>query len=163
MVNMYCSKCGKKVEDDAQFCGYCGYEILNEKEEGLIIDESKQQKKMRKTGRSIWTGIVSFFVIFGLIGGTMPFGMALWTLFFYCAMPWWILEDSEKKRGKPSIGWAIFTPLIGQALAFLVISNRGITPTEFWQNWGMVIAYMLIASGISIGVYESFVKGRQEK
>jgi len=52
---------------------------------------------------------------------------------------------------------------IGPLFTFLVISNRGITPTEFWQSWCMVTAYMLIASGISIRVYENFVKGRKEK
>jgi len=29
---MYCPNCGKEVEEDARFCGYCGYELVKEKE-----------------------------------------------------------------------------------------------------------------------------------
>ena len=30
---MYCSKCGKQIEDDAQFCRYCGYNLNSNSQE----------------------------------------------------------------------------------------------------------------------------------
>lgn len=33
---MFCPKCGKEVEEDAKFCGYCGYEFVKEKDTATI-------------------------------------------------------------------------------------------------------------------------------
>ncbi|MCZ7363010.1 MAG: zinc-ribbon domain-containing protein [Candidatus Methanoperedens sp.] len=43
---MYCPKCGKELEKDASFCGYCGYKFVKEDDEsvsGKTIDQIEQQ------------------------------------------------------------------------------------------------------------------------
>lgn len=33
---MFCLNCEKELEDDARFCGYCGYEVIKEKDSDAI-------------------------------------------------------------------------------------------------------------------------------
>lgn len=40
---MYCPNCGKEIEEDAKFCGYCGYKIIKEKEEVPISEKTIAQ------------------------------------------------------------------------------------------------------------------------
>ena len=34
---MFCSKCGKEIEDNAKFCQYCGHEVGTSKIDNKII------------------------------------------------------------------------------------------------------------------------------
>ena len=55
---MLCPKCGKDVEEDAKFCGYCGYEFVKEKE------------KRKKIGGKGLIGAGILCISFGyLVGG----------------------------------------------------------------------------------------------
>lgn len=48
---MFCSKCGKPVENDALFCPYCGTslkQIVNKKQEESLKDEKHENKEDRK-------------------------------------------------------------------------------------------------------------------
>jgi uncharacterized membrane protein YvbJ len=58
-MKMHCPNCEKEVEEDAKFCGYCGYELINE-EEIPTLEEKIQIERQMKSGAA-W-----FFWIAGL-------------------------------------------------------------------------------------------------
>ena len=41
---MFCSKCGKELENDARFCNSCGIELKKEISEESMIEASKSPK-----------------------------------------------------------------------------------------------------------------------
>ena len=71
---MLCPKCGKEVEEDVRFCGYCGYEFMKEKEKTKKIE-----------GKGL-TGVGILCIMFGyLVGGifgnfiyTFGLGATIW-------------------------------------------------------------------------------------
>ncbi len=86
---MYCSNCGKKIEDNSKFCMYCGdkkntvydnlkteaaKDTIKEKEpiapdkSNQIIETTKQKKKSTNKTAIIITIAIALFVIFILLG-----------------------------------------------------------------------------------------------
>lgn len=95
---MYCSKCGKKIEDNSKFCMYCGdkknaiydaqktgvvKDIIKEKEpitldkSNQIIDATKPKKKPTNKTAIIITIAIALFVIFILLGIILALLIAL--------------------------------------------------------------------------------------
>lgn len=74
---MFCSKCGKEIADDAQFCQYCGNKIENKEEtkEEKEIDLSINEPNYDGTKTSSLVGILGVMVflslIFIIIGSTV--------------------------------------------------------------------------------------------
>jgi len=81
---MYCPKCGNEIEEDARFCGHCGYGLVKGKEEAALFKEKKEDqisgeeiKKTRGnkemgTGTEIAKkigGILFVFIIISIIYG----------------------------------------------------------------------------------------------
>lgn len=64
---MYCSKCGKEIADDAQFCQFCGNQIVKSEtvEEKKEIDLSVHKPKQEETNGI--TGIVIAGIIFVIL------------------------------------------------------------------------------------------------
>ena len=60
---MYCSKCGKEINDDSKFCPECGVTISNEIQQPIIIQTTEQKETC---GLCIAGFIVSF--VSGLAG-----------------------------------------------------------------------------------------------
>jgi len=60
--NMYCTNCGKEIDKNARFCGYCGYELIGKKEETITFDEKerKADKNPKKNNFSNWFIINAF-------------------------------------------------------------------------------------------------------
>lgn len=73
---MYCSKCGKEIPENSQFCRFCGLSLQQSKTPSEIVNE-KKGKKMRivDTRPKVWILlIVTGFIIlpmFGSIGGVL--------------------------------------------------------------------------------------------
>ena len=44
MNEMICPNCAKDVENDAKFCGFCGYKLENEGKKASIIEENQPEK-----------------------------------------------------------------------------------------------------------------------
>ncbi len=59
---MYCPKCGKEVIEGANFCEYCGNELVKEEEEVPCIEENSINVKTRWP-RKIAAGIVFLFLV----------------------------------------------------------------------------------------------------
>ncbi len=94
---MYCSKCGKQIEDNSKFCMYCGeknnvvYDNLKTKEskniikekELIILDNSKSSTKQNPKKKStnkipiIITIVIALFVVFILLGVIIALIIAL--------------------------------------------------------------------------------------
>lgn len=64
---MFCSKCGKEIEDDARFCQYCGSCVGNVKTEGKEFYQYEPQNKPVDKSSFLW-GLLGFIIpIIGLI------------------------------------------------------------------------------------------------
>lgn len=64
---MFCSKCGKEVADEAQFCQFCGNKIDNKKEtENISNQEENNLKKNKNKSYGIFIAIIISFIIIGL-------------------------------------------------------------------------------------------------
>jgi len=68
----FCPKCGKEIEKDDKFCGYCGYKLVEERGEtqeligeGRYIDEEGFVRKPRN-GVGILSWIIGAFLARGL-------------------------------------------------------------------------------------------------
>lgn len=69
---MFCPKCGKKIDDEARFCGNCGNEIkgvVNLKNESA--DNSTQEKgSAKKTSNTFFSGAAGFLsMVVGILVG----------------------------------------------------------------------------------------------
>ena len=65
---MFCSNCGKEIDDNAKFCQYCGISF-SEKNNTISKENNKNQNNgcLSQIG-SIIGGIVFFVIIFNIIG-----------------------------------------------------------------------------------------------
>ena len=73
---MFCSKCGKQIEDDAKFCEHCGAvintpTIRNEKSEQTVITSKKVSVKKEINKPLIITIIAVVIVLIVVIGVSM--------------------------------------------------------------------------------------------
>ena len=76
---MFCTKCGKKIDDNAKFCIYCGAQIIENKNIGtdyiIKTDEnSPVKKRFNKSMIVTGVGIIAAFVVFKLC---VPFILSL--------------------------------------------------------------------------------------
>lgn len=117
---MYCSKCGKKIDDDSKFCEYCG-------EETQTNDFPKQDKEsnkdeLDKPKKSCWIqflGIIVAIIAFALgrfLGLTFSVLLIPVLLGWYLAS--WYSKRFEKENGVTKfIAWintaSWFIPAIG--------------------------------------------------
>ena len=46
---MFCSKCGQKCDDDAQFCKNCGYDLTQGEEPKGEVKKNKTKKQIKKS------------------------------------------------------------------------------------------------------------------
>lgn len=60
---MYCTKCGKQIEDGAKFCEYCGNSMETETAEAKETQEMKETKMPPKGMKKIAAGVVAAIVI----------------------------------------------------------------------------------------------------
>lgn len=63
---MFCSKCGKEVADDAQFCQFCGNKLTKEEEKEIDLSMHKPNYEEAKTPfwfPLIGIGMLLFFVL----------------------------------------------------------------------------------------------------
>lgn len=78
---MFCYSCGKKNQEDARFCEFCGTELLHLEDEEIIEDDSiadtpvEREAKRGTLSKKIVVAIG--FVLLLLIGGGSYFGMQL--------------------------------------------------------------------------------------
>lgn len=68
---MYCSKCGKQIPDEADFCGYCGNKI-NKPIEVQKTTTSAQQKSWLKN--PILLGSLAVAVVIAIVAAAIGFG-----------------------------------------------------------------------------------------
>ena len=64
---MFCQRCGKDIEEDTKFCGYCGYE-LREDEVGVLKVENME----RNLTKSPKLGVFGWGLAGGFIMGKIP-------------------------------------------------------------------------------------------
>lgn len=68
---MYCSKCGKQIEDDATFCKHCGYRIKQKEKknpfENLDIEMKINKEFTQKYKKHIIIGICVFIALLYLL------------------------------------------------------------------------------------------------
>ena len=55
---MYCSKCGKKIENNSKFCANCGKQVGNSKDKRKISNQ-----KLNKVGHSLKSNVVILLVV----------------------------------------------------------------------------------------------------
>ena len=60
---MFCSNCGNKMEDTAQFCGNCGTSTISHPQNNEII-----KAKTVRSGVRIFLGLVIAVIVFGILG-----------------------------------------------------------------------------------------------
>lgn len=108
---MYCSKCGKEVQSEGQFCNYCGAKIQNNNSKikddileettnsKIIINQSEEALKFTIVASTI--PIIIFVIILALAVGDIDFfGMAIFTLVMsivFISMPIIFLKDWKMK------------------------------------------------------------------
>ena len=61
---MYCTKCGKQIEDDSKFCIYCGCEVEQEQQTRTI--KNNKRKKNSSSILGVFAAI-SFFIFIGIV------------------------------------------------------------------------------------------------
>ena len=66
---MFCSKCGKEVDENDKFCGNCGAEIKNT---GIDSNKKKEKKKLKKWQKVIIIVIVTIVTI-GIIANIVNY------------------------------------------------------------------------------------------
>lgn len=64
---MFCSNCGKKINDDAIFCSNCGKKVITNPNENIEDKIDKKGKKIRIKLSYFIIGIVSIIIIIGTI------------------------------------------------------------------------------------------------
>jgi hypothetical protein len=140
---MYCSKCGKKIDDSSAFCSYCGHNVggaIDTKKEERIIEKYFDEKEYRKKNalkeelllrfkafRSVMLimfliSITFYLMSFSAGSGPSDFFYGLSYLFF------WLFSISYcfsvAVRLKKSVGsalvFSIFIPVIPFVVYFLM-------------------------------------------
>ena len=64
---MFCSNCGKEINDDAIFCSNCGKKVITNPNENIEDKIDKKGKKIRIKLSYFIIGIVSIIIIIGTI------------------------------------------------------------------------------------------------
>jgi RNA polymerase subunit RPABC4/transcription elongation factor Spt4 len=58
-MKKYCTNCGKKMEEDAEFCVYCGHELVKERGKTAVFGEKEEELTKDAKGKiTIVTGLL---------------------------------------------------------------------------------------------------------
>ena len=68
---MYCTKCGKQIEDDSKFCIYCGCEVEEEQQSKPVKNNKKKNQSSSILGVLIVVGIPIFIGVAILVINTI--------------------------------------------------------------------------------------------
>ena len=118
---MFCSKCGKLVDNDAKFCPYCGSEIEQEEKELEVVEVDNEEEKVEK---GPWQAFATVGYILGLVG----FILSFFTVGLNIALPGLVFSimgknttDKEKwEKANKGLKFAIAGIIIGTITSIIL-------------------------------------------
>lgn len=133
MVRVFCTKCGKKIQDDAKFCPYCGatvkpivdvdHQRSAERHQAIVNPASPPQEKSKK---GFFVGLIAVLAILGVlfaIGTGNQQGKKVNTTPAPAAT-----TKQETTQKKPAPGsfelFEVDKDVIGQPVAFIQLKNN---------------------------------------
>lgn len=102
---MYCSQCGKKIMDNANFCKYCGQpsnsEIPETKKTDITVDKAMSNDTLVLTNKSVYLLMMIVSSMFTAAGGLLPtISVGMWGYSRECSVKdVWELLSSLKDMG----------------------------------------------------------------
>lgn len=141
---MFCTKCGKKIQDDAKFCPYCGATVepiadlsqqqVHERRQTTIIrPASPPPAPPKKSKKGFWGALVVILAILGLlytIGSGNQQGKKMNTT----PAPAATTQKQQAAQKKPAPGSIEFFEVdkdaIGQPVAFIQLKNDSDTASR---------------------------------
>lgn len=147
---MYCSNCGKEIQDGAKFCPNCGSEIVkNNSSNGtekkqLDVQKSRNQKGT-KNGYKFLMLPASIYIILGIIGSVYGNTRSIYGAFRPFDKKYDLLAKSVFQSANIFIGLLV----VGVILLALSIIYK-LRKTEFKFRTRKIICIILLLSGIVI-------------
>jgi hypothetical protein len=152
MMKRYCTRCGKKMEEDAEFCVYCGHEMVKEMGETPVFgDKGGELIKEAKREITIVTGLLLALLGIRFIGCLiMTFAEPFYVLDVVVLLAALIGVSLKAKWGSLlALGYHVFCSVVFA----IVFANQG---AAFVAGG---VAILLFISGLSWKEYSS-VKAR---
>lgn len=108
---MYCPNCGKDVENDAMFCGSCGYKLEKGETEAPIIREASGKKvELKDNSYDLW-----------IKRGKCSENVWMWVFFIFLLTPY-----AYYKVGKTNKGFLILGLTIILLAAYALVAPVGL-------------------------------------
>lgn len=148
---MYCTSCGKKIDDHSNFCEFCGKPTNNKKEATDSKKEHKAQADIPNIGHFSWGGAF------------ITFWYAIYMKFRF----WWVLLIVLELLIERGLSSSANTAIAG-LIQFLVVSifigfnarkwawktrkwdslEQFLVTQRAWDMWGVVVFILIIVVGV---------------
>jgi len=133
---MFCSNCGKKIEDDSKFCEHCGCRIENDTKEETTIKRDEPisssetpQKKPESLLSNIQKKPISFGIIILIFGILLMFSGILYSIF--------PSGGSKSANPKPSVETVELKDVSDSDDIVKVILQHDRIPKEYGKGFGV--------------------------